>query len=186
MTVYDAPCQMLDSAIHYRLSKYGTIYYQRMGKLHDFPGVFNGLRHLRMEIHMPIPLFLRFKKFLLRVQYHGQPKTCRRCNSQEHISRDCKHIVIFNCEGTGHEYKECLEKVRCCICRKDDHMAIDRSYSWSKRPTSFRDSSVRAKILQAEASLQALLNNVLKERKMGSQIKWTDEGETPCAFFFLI
>lgn len=139
MTVYDAPCEMLDSAIHYRLSKYGTIYYQRMGKLHDFPGVFNGLRHLRMEIHTPIPSFLRFKKFLLRVQYHGQPKTCRRCNSQEHISRDCNNIVIFNCEGTGHEYKECLEK---------------------------------------------LLNNVLKEWKMGSQIKWTDEGETPCAFFF--
>lgn len=140
VTVYDAPCEMLDSAIHYRLSKYGTIYYQRRGKLHDFPTVFNGLRHLRMEIHTPIPSFLRFGKFLLRVQYDGQPKTCRRCNSLDHISRDCNNIVCFNCEGTGHESKECPEKVRCCICRKDDHMAIDCSYSWSKRPTSHREA----------------------------------------------
>ena len=144
VTVYDAPCEMLDSAIHYRLSKYGTIYYQRRGKLHDFPGVLNGLRHLRMEIHTPIPSFLRFGKFLLRVQYDGQPKTCRRCNSQDHISRECNNIVCFNCEGTGHESKECPEKVRCCICRKEDHMAIDCSYSWSKRPASHREAEREA------------------------------------------
>ena len=85
VTIYDAPCEMLDSAIHYRLSKYGTIYYRLRGKLHDFPRVINGLRHLQMEIHTPIPSFLRFGKFLLRVQYDSQPKTCQRCSSQEYM-----------------------------------------------------------------------------------------------------
>ena len=45
------------------------------------------------------------------------------------------------------------------------------------------DSSVRAEILEAEASLLALLNDELEGRKIRSRIKWMEEGETPSAFF---
>ena len=78
VTIEDAPCEMLNSAIHHRLRKYGNVFFfsQRRGKLYDFQGVFNGLQRLQMDIHTPIPSFLRFGRFLLRVCYNGQPKTC--------------------------------------------------------------------------------------------------------------
>ena len=71
VTVYD---ELPPSALHARLSEYGKVFSQRLGKLQEFPGVLNGLRHLRMDIHTPIPSYLRFGKFLLRVYYDGQPK----------------------------------------------------------------------------------------------------------------
>ena len=71
VTIYDSLCDMLDSAIHLRLRNYGTVFSHRRGKLHDFRRVFNSLRHLRIDIHTPIPFFLRFGRFLLRVYHDG-------------------------------------------------------------------------------------------------------------------
>ena len=45
------------------------------------------------------------------------------------------------------------------------------------------DRSVQAEILEAEASLLALLNDELEGRKIRSRIKWMEEGETPSSFF---
>ena len=55
ITVYDAPNELPPSALHARLSKYGKAFSQRLGKLQEFPGVLNGLRHVRMDIRTPIP-----------------------------------------------------------------------------------------------------------------------------------
>ena len=76
-----------------------NVFTQRRGKLYNFPGVLKGLRHVRMDIHTPIPSFLRFGRFLLRVYYDDQPKACRICNSLDHLSRDCDNVVCFNCES---------------------------------------------------------------------------------------
>lgn len=45
------------------------------------------------------------------------------------------------------------------------------------------DSSVQPEILEAEASLLALLNSDLRERKIRSRVRWMEEGEAPSAFF---
>ena len=93
VTILDAPYELTERALEYRLQKYGRVYSQRRGKIQSHPSVCNGLRHIRMDI----PSFLRFGKFLLRVFYEGQPKTCRRCNSPDHLSKDCKNTFCFNC-----------------------------------------------------------------------------------------
>ena len=125
MTVYDAPNELPPSALQARLSKYGKAFLQRLGKLQEFPGVLNGLRHVCMDIRTPIPFYLRFGKFLLRVYYDGQLKTCCKCNASDHLGKDCNNTVCFNCDTIGHTAKECKENVRCCICKFEEHMAIE-------------------------------------------------------------
>ena len=140
VTVYDAPYELPDVALEHRLKKFGSIFSSRHGRLQGFPSVFNGLRHLRMAIHTPIPSYLRFGKFLVRVQYPNQRPTCRRCNGPDHMAKACTQEVCFNCDGVGHMAPECPEDVRCCICKETGHMAIDCWLSWFRRPLSCRDS----------------------------------------------
>lgn len=142
VTVYDAPYELPDPALEYRLQKYGRIFSSRRGHLQEYPNIHNGLRHLRMAIHTPIPSYIRFGKYLVRVQYPNQPPTCRRCNSPDHMARDCNNEVCFNCDSTGHVARTCPDGVRCCICKELGHKALDCQLSWSFRPLSERDSSI--------------------------------------------
>ena len=134
VTIYDAPHELPDSAIEHRLGKYGRIFSSRRGKVSGYPDVFNGLRHLRMDIESHIPCFLRFGKYQIRVKYDGQPTTCRRCNAQDHLFKDCKNKICFNCDTIGHHARMCPEDMRCCICKEEGHLAIDCQHSWYRRP----------------------------------------------------
>ena len=67
VTVYDAPHELPDSALEHRLSRYSRIFSSRRGKVQGYPDVFNGLRHLRMDLNTHIPCFVRFGKFQIRV-----------------------------------------------------------------------------------------------------------------------
>ena len=136
VTIYDAPNELPPSALQARLSKYGKVFSQRLGKLQEFPGVLNGLRHLRMDIHTPIPSYVRFGKFLLCIYYDGQPKTCNKCTASDHLGKDCNNTVCFNCDTIGHKARECEESVRCCIFKSEEHMTIDCPHSWSRRSAS--------------------------------------------------
>ena len=134
VTIYDAPHELPDSAIEHRLAKYGRIFSSRRGKVSGYPDVFNGLRHLRMDIASHIPCFLRFGKYQIRVKYDGQPTTCRRCNARDHLFKDCKNEICFNCDSIGHHARMCPEDMRCCICKEEGHLAIDCQHSWYRRP----------------------------------------------------
>ena len=101
VVVYDAPFELPDSALIFRLSKYGTVYSQRRSSVQGFPQVQNGIRTLRMCIDDPIPSHLRFGKYLHRVQYKGQVKTCRRCNEPGNLAQECRQMLCFNCEVIG-------------------------------------------------------------------------------------
>ena len=134
VTVYDAPHELPDSALEHRLGRYGRIFSTRRGMVQGYPDVFNGLRHLRMELKSHIPCFLRFGKYQVRVKYDGQPTTCRRCNSRDHLYKDCNNSICFNCDKVGHHSRLCPEDIKCCICKEEGHMAIDCLHSWYRRP----------------------------------------------------
>ena len=134
LTVYDAPHELPDSAIKERLKPYCRVFSARRGKLQGYSDVFNGRRHLRVDIYAPIPCYLRFGKHQLRFSYTGQPKTCRKCGAADHIARDCGNTVCFNCDQIGHVSRDCTAKLLCCICKADTHMAVDCQHSWYRRP----------------------------------------------------
>ena len=140
LTIYDAPYEMPDSAIEERLKLFCVVHSRRRGKLQGYPDVANGLRHYRVRLITNVPCYLRFGKFQLRFYHDGQPKTCRKCGADDHIARDCVNDVCFNCDTIGHVSKRCPEKMRCCICKSEQHKAIDCPLSWYRRPASHRDA----------------------------------------------
>ena len=153
VTVHDAPHELPDSAIIERLKSYGNVIACRRGMLPNYPGIFNGLRILQVQVTSPIPCFLRFGRLLLRFSYKGQPKTCRLCNSPDHLAQTCDRVVCFNCDQYGHVAKNCPDTVRCSVCKSALHLALHCPHSWSRRKlvaaTSdpFSESALDAEVL---------------------------------------
>ena len=126
--------ELPDSALTFRLSKYGTVYSQRRYSLQGFLQVQNGIRTLPMCIDDPIPSYLRFGKYPLRVQYEGQVKTCKRCNEPGHLAQEFRQMLCFNCEVIAHHARDCPAGARYCICKEPGHMAIDCRHFWYLPP----------------------------------------------------
>ncbi len=133
LNVYDAPHELSDEALTLRLEKYCEVVSSRRGKL-SRSHVYNGIRHYRVRIKEPLPSYLRFGKFLVRLSHDGQQHTCRRCNRAGHFANECQNIVCFNCDELGHQSRDCGEAVRCCICKSTEHLARRCPYSWYNRP----------------------------------------------------
>lgn len=138
VVIYDAPHELPDSAIEVRLAPYCSVRSSRRGKFRDQPHCFNGLRHLNVELDHSIPSFLRFGKFQVRVWHEGQTKTCRRCNREGHIAKDCNNTLCFNCDELNHTAKECPHQMKCCICKGVDHLAAGCFHSWYRRAAAVR------------------------------------------------
>lgn len=133
LTIYDAPYELSDEAIIHRLAPYCEVIWHRRGKFAGTAGaVYNGLRHYRVCLDHAIPCYLRFGKFLVRLQYDGQNPTCRKCNRPDHKAVDCRNKICFNCDGLGHEARECIRPMYCCICKSGQHLARDCKFSWRR------------------------------------------------------
>ena len=89
LTIYDAAFELSDLAIITRLAPYSDVLHYRRGRFSFAPSVCNGLRHYRVRVIKPIPIFLRFGKALLFLKHGGQVPTCRRCNQPGHLSNQC-------------------------------------------------------------------------------------------------
>ena len=139
LTIYDAPFELSDLAIIKRLAPYCEVLHYRRGKHSLAPNIYNGLRHYRVRISKPIPSFLRFGKFQVFVKHSGQVPTCRKCNRPGHFSNVCPNRVCFNCEGLGHEARDCSCPVLCCLCKEEGHLGINCIYSWFSPPVSPTD-----------------------------------------------
>ena len=135
VTVRDAPWELSDKLIADRLEQYGTVISIRRAynqsllpeKVHD------GRRVLRMVLRRDIPSFIKFGPFLVRVFYPGQPKHCWKCSSPDHIGRECPSQFCFNCEKCGHIAPNCDERIKCSLCKSEEHLAVDCPGNWSRR-----------------------------------------------------
>ena len=130
LNIYDAPFELPDAALVHRLEPFCEVIHMRRGKFSS--GVFNSTRHFRVRINAPIPSYLRFGKFLIRLTHDGQDHTCRRCNRVGHFANDCPHTFCFNCEDQGHMAGSCPNAELCCICKSEGHRARYCRFSWNR------------------------------------------------------
>ena len=86
-----------------------------------------------MALRRDIPSFIKFGPFLVRVFYPGQPKYCWKCSSPDHIGRECPSQFCFNCEKCGHVAPNCDERIKCSLCKCEEHLAVDCPGNWSRR-----------------------------------------------------
>ena len=93
VAAYDTPFKVSDEAIRNRLSQFGFVRSSRRCKLQTMPGIFNGIRVFGMEISKPVPSFLRFGRYLVRLKHKDQIPTSRRCNRPSHQARTCANIL---------------------------------------------------------------------------------------------
>lgn len=54
--------------------------------------------------------------------YSGQPQYCRKCMSFGHTEVRCNKVRCRNCEGMGHETKDCLVTKKCNVCGSEEHL----------------------------------------------------------------
>lgn len=113
-----------------RLTPFCEVIHYRRGKHSYALNIYNGLRHYRVRIIKPIPSFLRFGKYQIFIKYNGQNPTCRECNRPDHFSNACTNKICFNCEGVGHEARDCSRPLLCCICKQEGHFGVNCEYSW--------------------------------------------------------
>lgn len=134
VTVWDAPWELPDELISRRLQEYGEVHSNRRAynqsllpeKVHD------GRRVLRMSIARGIPPFMKIGPFLVRIFYTDQPRVCWKCESPEHIGRECPHPFCFYCHLSGHKAYSCDQHIKCSLCKAENHLAIHCSYNWGR------------------------------------------------------
>ena len=85
-----APYEIPDQAVISLLTHYGTVANLRRQR-HDFDdNIETGVRScLIKNLKMPIPSYLKYSGVTLPVRYRGQVKTCKICESTEHLAREC-------------------------------------------------------------------------------------------------
>ena len=125
LQIFDAPYELPDSAIVEKLSHYCEVVHQCRGYFTapGFQHIHDGVRQFRVRVKHPIPSFLRFRKIQIHLRYIGQQKTCRPCNSPDHLANACNAVVCFNCDDIGHLANNCRDPVFCNLCKSVDHKA---------------------------------------------------------------
>ena len=121
--IYEAPCEMPDTVLIGRLSTYGKVFSFRRDRVSD--NLLNGIRTAKMRLNKDIPSCIHIAGEFIRVWYPGQPKTCRRCGSHDHLAGKCDSFRCLNCELPGHRAVSCPSSVMCSVCLKPDHRFRD-------------------------------------------------------------
>ena len=187
VTVRDAPWELPDELIKHRLEQYGRVYSIRRAFNQSLlpEKVPDGRRVLRMIVSQPIPPFMKFGPFLVRIFYPQQPRVCWKCNSPDHIGRACPEYYCFNCDQTGHQSHACEERIKCSLCKSEEHLAIDCPGNWGRRTlaerTPRREEEAEAHATDEELASQASGNfseaEERSEREEEEDSQTEDEGE---------
>ena len=117
--IYELPDEMPDSVVIGRLSHYGKVISFRRDRVAD--AILTGVRTARMLIERPIPAQTFIAGEFVRFWYPSQPKTCRKCGSEDPLAATCKSTRCFNCERPGHRAEQCDMPELCRVCLADGH-----------------------------------------------------------------
>ncbi|KAE8737538.1 hypothetical protein FOCC_FOCC016998 [Frankliniella occidentalis] len=90
--VRNLPLEAGEEELNKILSEYGRVIdcvREKYGPKSVFPGVLTGVRVARMQLKKHVPNYLRVCNLEVYVEYSGQPRTCQRCGSTQHLRAAC-------------------------------------------------------------------------------------------------
>lgn len=91
--VRNVPFEATSYGIQEAFSNYGTVHTASMGVWRDgpFEGLPEGSCTLKMSLRQPVPSYVTLTGYRTQVfvHYAGQRKTCRLCDSYEHMAAQC-------------------------------------------------------------------------------------------------
>lgn len=110
--------------ISQRLQEYGKVHSNRRAYNHSLlpEKIHDGRCVLRMSIGKSIRPFIRIGPFLVLNFYTSQPRVCWKCQSPEHIGRECPVSFCFNCDRSGHKAHAFNEHIKCSLCKSENHL----------------------------------------------------------------
>ena len=120
--VYKLPDEMPVCVVIGRLAYYGRVISFRRDRMAD--AILNGVRTVRMFIEHPIPAQTLIGGEFVHFWYPSQPKTCRKCGSEDHVAPACKSQHCFNCERPGFRAEQCDMPALCRVCFADGHETL--------------------------------------------------------------
>uniref|UniRef100_A0A669BFT6 CCHC-type domain-containing protein n=1 Tax=Oreochromis niloticus TaxID=8128 RepID=A0A669BFT6_ORENI len=82
---------------------------------------------------MHLPPIIQLGAIRGYVFYPGQPKTCRKCGSNDHLTMECVNVVCRNCKSGEHIIKDCPYPKNCNLCGKEDHTFRSCPQSYANR-----------------------------------------------------
>ncbi len=123
-----APFELREEFFRKRLSRYGIVLNSRRNKIPETE-VYNGLITVRMILKQHIPSFIQVGGYSVMCRYPGQPRTCRRCDSIDHVAAECNVYRCFNCSEPGHSSSACQEPSKCFLCDSEEHR-MTNCYLW--------------------------------------------------------
>lgn len=88
--VHDFPPRTANTVLKEHLQQFGTILsISREKWKNHFPGVYNGVRVVRMRLTKPIPSYQTIDGETTLVTYRNQTKTCKYCGRKAHPRQKC-------------------------------------------------------------------------------------------------
>ena len=117
--VYELPDEMPDSVVIGHLAYYGRAISFRRDHVAD--AILNGVGTMRMFIERPIPAQTFIGGKFVHFWYPSQPRTSRKCGSEDHVAAACKSQRCFNCERPGFRAEQCDMPALCRMCLADGH-----------------------------------------------------------------
>ena len=124
--VFELPDELPDSVVIGRLSHYRRVISFRQDRVADT--IFNGVRTAKMFIERPIPTQTFIASEFCRFWCPTQPKTCKKCGAEDHLTAVCKTQRCFNCEQPGHRVEHCDMLALCRVCLSDSHETTSCPY----------------------------------------------------------
>ena len=162
--IYELPDELPDSVVIGRLSHYGRVISFRRDRVADT--ILNGVRTARMFIDRPIPSQSFIAGEFARLWYPSQPKTCRKCGSEDHLAAVCKSQRCYNCERPGHRAEQCDMPALCRVCLSDAH-------DISNCPFVYYSSNVTA--AKPDRPIQKSYSSAAKSGKLAEDAKKAEE-----------
>lgn len=90
--IHRIPIEVPDEEIKKVLAQFGSIEELKNDKWRNLPfSCYNDTKLVRMILRKPIPSYITIGAKQYWTTYIGQPRTCRRCNSEKHEAKDCSY-----------------------------------------------------------------------------------------------